>query len=51
MKIHSKVYIRIMHPVGDELAAVFNFDALFLLFECLCSISCVYHGVILGAFT
>jgi hypothetical protein len=40
-----------MFPVGDELAAVFNFDALFSLCECLYSISCVYLGVILGAFT
>lgn len=31
VKIHSKVYIRIMYPVGDELATVFNFDALFSL--------------------
>jgi hypothetical protein len=44
VKIHSKVFSRVMYAVGDELAAVFNFDALFSLCECLYSISFVYSS-------
>jgi len=51
VKIHNKVFNRIVYPVGDELTTVFNFDVLLSLCECLYSVYCVYLGVLLGAFT